>query len=112
MILATDLPLSERQLKRLCRRAGIGLARTGSHMGNGSGDIAIAFTTANRVPHDSDSPVLEMKYLHDDSIDIAFRAAVESVEEAIISSMYHAPDFVGRGGTVKPGLKNKLDTIC
>lgn len=111
MILATDIPLSERQLKRLCRRAGVGLARTGSFMGNGSGDIAIAFTTANRVPHYSDGAVLDMKMLHDDRIDAAFRAAAESVEEAIISSMYHAPAFTGRGGRGKPGLKEELDKL-
>lgn len=111
MILATDLPLNERQLRRLCRRAGVGLARTGSYMGNGSGDIAIAFTTANRVPHYSDCAVLDRKMLHDDSIDVVFRAAAESVEEAIISSMYHAPTFTGRAGTVKLGLREELDKL-
>ena len=80
-------------------------------MGNGSGDIAIAFTTANRVPHYSDGAVLDMKMLHDDRIDAAFRAAAESVEEAIISSMYHAPAFTGRGGRGKPGLKEELDKL-
>lgn len=108
MILATDVPLSERQLKRLCRRAGVGLARTGSFMGNGSGDIAVAFTTANRVPHYSDCAVLAAKMLHDDSIDMVFRAAAEAVEESIISSMYHAPSFIGRQGHTKPGLAEKL----
>ncbi len=49
-VLATDIPLSERQLRRLCRRALVGLSRTGSYCGNGSGEIVIAFTTANRVP--------------------------------------------------------------
>lgn len=111
MILATDAPLNERQLKRVCRRAGVGLARTGSFMGNGSGDIAIAFSTANRVPHYAGKAVLETKMLHDDSIDMVFRAAAESVEEAIISSMYHAPTFAGRAGTVKPGLKEELDKL-
>lgn len=111
MILATDVPLSERQLRRLCRRAGVGLARTGSHMGNGSGDIAIAFTTANRVPHYSDSAVIPTGMVHDDSIDAVFRAVVESVEESILSSMYHAPAFTGRQGHTKPGLKEELQKI-
>jgi len=111
MILATDIPLNERQLRRLCRRSGVGLARTGSFMGNGSGDIAIAFSTANRVPHYADKAVLETKMLHDDSIDLVFRAAAESVEEAIVSSMYHAPTFTGRAGAVKPGLKEELEKL-
>ena len=67
-MLATDIPLSERQLRRLCRRALVGLSRTGSYCGNGSGEIVIAFTTANRVPHYSEKALLPMTLLHDDAI--------------------------------------------
>ena len=66
-VLATDIPLSERQLRRLCHRALVGLSRTGSFCGNGSGEIVIAFTTANRVPHYSEKAILPMGMVHDDA---------------------------------------------
>ncbi|MBQ4577625.1 MAG: P1 family peptidase [Clostridia bacterium] len=108
MLIATDVPLSERQLKRVARRAGVGLARTGSYYGNGSGDIAIAFTTANRVPHYSKTAVLDMKMITDDKIDGVFDMTAEAVEEAIISSLYHAETTTGRAGKVKYGLRDFL----
>ena len=108
MLIATDIPLSERQLKRVARRAGVGLARTGSYYGNGSGDIAIAFTTANRVPHYSKTAVMEMKMISDNKIDPVFDMAAEAVEEAIISSLYHAETTTGRAGKVKYGLRDFL----
>ncbi len=108
MLIATDIPLSERQLKRVARRAGVGLARTGSYYGNGSGDIAIAFTTANRVPHYSKTAVMDMKMLSDDKIDPVFDMTAEAVEEAIISSLYHAETTTGRAGKVKYGLRDFL----
>jgi len=108
MLIATDIPLSERQLKRVARRAAVGLARTGSYYGNGSGDIAIAFTTANRVPHYSKTAVMDMKMLADSKIDPVFDMAAEAVEEAIISSLYHAETTTGRAGKVKYGLRDFL----
>ena len=108
MLLATDVPLSERQLKRICRRAGVGLARTGSFYGNGSGDIAIAFTTANRVPHYSKNAIIEMKMVDDDKIDPVLEMSAEAVEEAIISSLYHAETTTGRAGRVQRSLKEFL----
>ena len=108
MLIATDIPLSERQLKRVARRAGVGLARTGSYYGNGSGDIAIAFTTANRVPHYSKTAVMDMKMISDNKIDGVFDATAEAVEEAIISSLYHAETTTGRAGKVKYGLRDFL----
>ena len=108
MLIATDVPLSERQLKRVARRAGVGLARTGSYYGNGSGDIAIAFTTANRVPHYSKTAVMDMKMISDNKIDGVFDATAEAVEEAIISSLYHAETTTGRAGRVQRGLKDFL----
>jgi len=108
MLIATDIPLSERQLKRVARRAGVGLARTGSYYGNGSGDIAIAFTTANRVPHYSKTAVMDMKMISDNKIDPVFDMTAEAVEEAIISSLYHAETTTGRAGKVKYGLRDFL----
>lgn len=109
MLIATDIPLSERQLKRVARRAGVGLARTGSYYGNGSGDIAIAFTTANRVPHDNKGAFVEMKMMADSSIDPVLAMSAEAVEEAIISSLYHAATTTGRDGRVQHGLREYLD---
>ena len=109
MLLATDIPLSERQLRRICKRAGVGLARTGSYYGNGSGDIAIAFTTANRVPHYSKSAFVDMKMLDDDKIDPVFAMSAEAVEEAIISSLWHAETLTGRDGKVQHGLREFID---
>ena len=108
MLIATDIPLSERQLKRVCKRAGVGLARTGSYYGNGSGDIAIAFTTANRVPHYSKSKIIPMAMMDDDAIDPVFRLTADAVEEAILSSMYHAKTTVGRKGYTRLGLAEYL----
>lgn len=96
MIIATDIPLSERQLKRVCKRSAAGLARTGSNFGNGSGDICVAFTTANKIKHYNDNNIEEFKMVSDNNIDVVFRAAIESVEEAILSSLFHAHTVVGR----------------
>ena len=97
-IIATDCPLSERQLKRIAKRAIAGLSRTGSFMANGSGEIALAFTTANRKPHYTDKAILPMALLHDDQLDVVFRAVIEATEEAVISSMLHAETVSGRKG--------------
>ena len=97
-IIATDCPLSERQLKRIAKRAIAGLSRTGSFMANGSGEIALAFTTANRKPHYTKNAILPMALLHDDQLDVVFRAVIEATEEAVISSMLHAETVSGRKG--------------
>ncbi len=108
MIIATDIPLSERQLKRVSKRAVIGLGRTGSYLGNGSGDICISFTTANIIKHYSDTNIVSMKMLDDEAIDKVFRAAAEAVEESIISSLYHAETTVGINGNTRKSLRDLL----
>jgi len=108
IIICTDIPLSERQLKRVANRAAISLGRTGSYMGNGSGDVAIAFTTANRVPHYSNKDIIETKMFFDDNIDKVFEATVEAVEESIISSLYHAKTTVGYLNKEVKGLRDYL----
>ena len=108
IILATDLPLNERQLRRTARRSAAALGRVGSFLGNGSGDIALAFTTANRVPHFGQTAVLETKMLLDDRMDSVFEAAVEAVEEAIISSLDHAQTVVGIRGKHVLGLRDAM----
>lgn len=107
-VLATDIPLSERQLRRLCRRALVGLSRTGSYCGNGSGEIVIAFTTANRMPHYSEKALLPMTMLHDDAINPLFRAVAECVEESVLSSLLHAETVTGNHGRTFRSLTELL----
>lgn len=108
VILATDLPLDIRQLQRVARRAGAGLARLGAFWGHGSGDIAVAFTTANRVPHDSSADLQTIRRLNDARIDLPFRAATETTEEAVLNALVAAPDFTGRDGAHRPSLADWL----
>jgi D-aminopeptidase len=99
MVLATDAPLSARNLERLARRAVLGLARTGSFMDNGSGDFVIAFSTKNPVPHAPPAArTLAVEELPNDAVGPLFLAAVESVEEAIYNSMTRAATMVGHQG--------------
>ncbi|MST52430.1 DmpA family aminopeptidase [Hornefia butyriciproducens] len=109
ILIATDLPLSERQLTRVSKRAMIALARTGSYCGNGSGDIAITFTTANRCAHYSEKDILKYGMFFDENIDRVFEASVEAVEEALISSLYHAKTTEGVRGSRYMGLKDFLN---
>ena len=107
-VLATDIPLTERQLRRLCRRALVGLSRTGSYCGNGSGEIVLAFTTANRVPHYASTSLLPLQMLHDDAIDPLFRAVAECVEESVLSSLLHAETVTGKAGRTVRSLGELL----
>lgn len=105
ILIATDAPLSERQLKRVCKRATLGLARTGSYIHNGSGDIAIAFTTANKVKHYEENETVTIGMYNEDKIDTIFRAVGEAVEEAIVNSMITSDRVVGRDGHERRSLK-------
>lgn len=108
MILATDIPLDARQLKRVCRRMPIALGRLGSYMGNGSGDIAIAFSTANTIPHYVSQEIMSIKTLHESKIDLVFRAAIDATEEAIFSSLIHGETVIGRDGNQTLSLNDLL----
>ncbi len=94
VIVATDAPLLPQQLRRLARRISLGLGRDGSISGNGSGDIFIAFSTAN--PHaEGGKAVVELKMLPNDSLDPVFAATVQATEEAIINTMVAAETMTG-----------------
>jgi len=99
VIIATDMPLSERQLKRTARHAAIGIARTGGYTESGSGEIAIAFSTANRISHDPSEALFDFQMIHESTIDLLFRAVVECTEESILNSLFTAETTTGRGGT-------------
>lgn len=107
-LIATDLPLTARQLKRLSRRAVVGLSRTGSYMTNGSGEIVLSFSTANRIPHEKQGARLTLQAIYDDDLDIAFHAVAESVEEAVLSSLWHAETVTGREGRTLHSLREWL----
>lgn len=104
IVLATDMPLSARQLERVARRASVGIARTGSFIGNGSGEIALAFTTADPVPHAAPEVMQTAPRVHEDLMDEFFRAAAETVEEAILNSMLMAETVTGRDGNTRLSL--------
>jgi len=94
VIVATDAPLLAHQLKRLARRVTLGLGRNGSISGNGSGDIFIAFSTANSGAA-TEGHVVDLKMLPNDSLDPVFKATVESTEEAVVNAMVAAHDMIG-----------------
>lgn len=103
-VLATDLPVSDRQLKRILRRSAVGIARTGAYTGHGSGEVMIGFTTANRVPSGSAEEPLTQTILHESLINQAFQAAAEAAHEAILNSMACAERTVGIDGEIYYGL--------
>lgn len=107
MLLATDAPLDARQLRRLAARAAAGLARTGSVYGHGSGDIALAFTTAYTVPHDADFIALP-PLVSDARLDPLFQAAADSVEQAILDALFNAETVAGRDGHRRLSLNDAL----
>lgn len=106
IIVATDLPLSCRQLKRVLRRCSVGMARLGSYIGHGSGEIAVGFTTAPRTP--SGSHFQNIRILCEDDMNLPFRAVGEATEEAILQSMLACSDDVALDGTPIPSLKSFL----
>jgi D-aminopeptidase len=100
IVVGTDAPLSERQLRRLAGRATFGLGRAGSFATNASGEYVIAFSTAHRIPHRSDAPDLELRVLRDDAAEMRdlFEAAAEVVHEAVLNSLCAAEPMTGRDG--------------
>ena len=108
-IIATDIPLSSRQLKRICKRVGVGLARLGSYIGHGSGEVAFAFSTANTLRIQPDKKLLEIKIMSEDEIDMVFRAVAECEEEAVLNSMITSEKVVGVKGRMRETLKDYID---
>ena len=107
MVVATDAPMIDRQLGRLARRAVLGLARTGSAGGHGSGDVVLAFSTAASVrrPYDSNGWTLPIEIVAEDgpggssaAMDALFQATAEATEEAILNALFRATAVVGRDG--------------
>ena len=102
IVVATDAPLSDRNLKRLASRALMGLARTGSVAGNGSGDYVISFSTAPEVRRPRDAARLSTTELgNTEELSALYEAVIEATEEAIYNSMFRATTISGKGGTIE-----------
>jgi len=103
MVVATDAPLDARNLKRVAKRAILGLGRSGGIASNGSGDYVIAFSTAEnlRVPYRLEDRVQDQGVLHNDAMSPIFMATVEATEEAIINSLFAAKTMTGHRGTIE-----------
>lgn len=111
LVLGTDLPLSSRQLGRVVRRCGVGLARVGSYWGHGSGDIAIGFTTAHDLHDGADAEIAPRAHLREDKLEPAFRAAAEAAEEAVLNALAAAVPTTGYDGTVCHALCEYRDLL-
>jgi len=101
VVVATDAPLSSRQLARLASRAALGLARTGSTSGNTSGDIFIAFSTANTIPQSTDARTISATFISPEStstLNPLFQAVVEATEEAVLNALTKAETMTGING--------------
>ena len=100
IVVATDAPIDARNLRRLAKRAFLGLAKTGGIAANGSGDYVLAFSThpSLRVPHRPQARVRAVELLHDEYVSPLFMAAIESTEEAIVNSLLMAETTTGIEG--------------
>ena len=96
IVIATDAPLLPNQLKRLARRAALGLARTGSVSGNGSGDLFIAFSTANPNVANPDKLTHSVETIPNDLLDPIFTGVVQATEEAIVNALVNNQSMTGR----------------
>ncbi len=114
IIVATDLPVSERQLNRIIKRAVTGLSRTGSIITTGSGEVVIGFSTATKIPHENPYSSVPISTIHEEDIDVAFRAVGEATEEAVLNSLITATHVIGRDGNERPALIDLLSehNIC
>jgi D-aminopeptidase len=120
MVVATDAPLSDRNLKRLAARAIMGLSRTGSSASNGSGDYVLAFSTSPSVRRrvqqgggasGNPSPVRQVDDLGNDAMSALFQGVVEATEEAIYNSLFKATTVTSRGRTIEALPLDRLREI-
>ncbi|WP_410221133.1 P1 family peptidase [Pedobacter sp.] len=109
IIIATDAPLSDRNLERLAKRSYIAFGNVGAFSSNGSGDYAIAFSTyqKNRIPYNASSMVRTIDDLNNDDMTPLFMAVWEATEEALLNSLFMAEDMKGKGGRMVKALPIK-----
>jgi D-aminopeptidase len=106
IIVATDAPLAPHQLRRVAKRAALGLARNGSVAGNGSGDLFLAFSTANEVPTEA-GKLATLQTLAGDDLDPLFAGVVEATEEAIVNALVAGETMIGIDGHRVIGLPHE-----
>jgi len=104
VVIATDAPLDHRQLRRVATRAAAGIGRTGSYYGHGSGDIALAFSTAATLPHYDREVVRTVRVLIETALEPLFEAAAEATEHAIADALLTAETVRGFAGHVRYAL--------
>jgi D-aminopeptidase len=103
-IIATDAPVTTNQLNRLSKRVALGIGRVGSYAAHGSGEIVLAFSTANRVPREIEGDIAPLKVLLDGKLNPFYAAAIEATEEAILNSLCMAQDMKGYNGSFAPAI--------
>jgi D-aminopeptidase len=111
MVVATDAPLSDRNLRRLAARAIMGLSRTGSSAANGSGDYVLAFSTNSRVRRAYNAQRLTTEELANEEMSALFECVVEATEEAIYNSLFRATTVTGSGHTAEAIPLDKVREI-
>jgi D-aminopeptidase len=104
VVLAIDAPLDHRQLRRIAMRGAAGIARTGSYYGHGSGDIVVAFSTAERIPHVAVGTVQSRRCLVESELERIFRAAADVTEQAILDALFAATTVTGFAGHTRIAL--------
>jgi D-aminopeptidase len=108
VVVATDMPLTAIQMNRLCRRAALGIGRVGSYGAHSSGEIILGFTTANVIPRQPPGPKVQFSMILDTFLDFAYKAVIETTEEAILNSLTMAVDMEGAGGNRVPCVNLQL----
>jgi len=103
-VVATDAPLLQHQINRLCKRVALGIGRVGSFAAHGSGEIVVGFSTANAIPRETKKMVHRIKILLDQRLDPLYEATIEATEEAILNSLCMARDMEGANGNFAPAL--------
>lgn len=109
-VVGTDVPLLSSQLSRVAKRAALGLGRVGSHAASTSGEIVIAFSTANRVPRSSARPskFRSLRFVADNHINTMYEAVIEATEEAVLNAMFCSVGVSGRKGREAPAIPQEL----
>ena len=107
-VLGTDAPLSARQIRRLAARAGLGLGRAGLNSGHASGDIVVAFSSAERFKHEEPRPVISRREVPDALLGDLFAGALESAEEAYLNAVLRAATLDGANGAKREALPAEL----
>ncbi|HZX95451.1 MAG TPA: P1 family peptidase, partial [Myxococcales bacterium] len=103
-VVATDAPLSSHQLGRISKRVALGIGRAGSIAAHGSGEIILAFSTANKIPRTTQKMIYHMKLLLDQRLNPLYEASIEATEEAILNSLCMAREMDGVNGNFAPAL--------